>query len=348
MRQKAKDKEKNGEMMNVSIHKKFVDFRLDMEFNTSAKRIGILGMSGSGKSLTLKCIAGLETPESGYIEYNGKVFYDSAKKINIVPQKRRVGYMFQSYALFPNMTVRKNIAAAIRTKEKKSVNEILEKFELTNISEKYPKELSGGQQQRTALARIIASDPDMILLDEPFSALDEATKEQTWLRLEDVLSDYDKTIILVSHNKDEIYRFCDEIIVIENGGAVICGKTKDIFESPQYVSAARLTGCRNISKLTLTDDYSGIAEDWGVSFVFDEKPPEGTTHIGIYEKDFVFCHTNEKNCLEFNVKRKISLPSGEQLYIKTPKGKNDIVCSIGRENTLSEYLRPKRILFLKE
>ncbi|MBQ9604018.1 MAG: ATP-binding cassette domain-containing protein, partial [Firmicutes bacterium] len=294
--------------MNVSIHKSFADFRLDMEFKANGKRIGILGRSGSGKSLALKCMAGLETPDSGYIEYNKNVFYDSAKKINIISQKRRIGYMFQSYALFPNMTVRQNISAAIRAKGKNSAEKILERFELSNLSEKYPHELSGGQQQRTALARIMASDPDMILLDEPFSALDAATKEQTQLSLEEMLSDYKKTVIFVSHNKDEIYRFCDELIVIENGKTVICGKTKDIFEDPQYVSAARLTGCRNISKLTLTDEYGGIAEDWGISLLFDEKPPKSATHIGIYESDFAFCDANEKNCFDFDVKRKISLP----------------------------------------
>ena len=332
--------------MDISIHKSFADFGLDMEFKTSAKRIGILGESGSGKSLTLKCIAGLEKPDSGHIEYNRNVFYDSGKKINIIPQKRRVGYMFQNFALFPNMTVRQNIAAAMRTKEKKSVDDILKRFELSNLSKKYPRELSGGQQQRTALARIIASDPDMILLDEPFSALDETTKGRTQSRLEEMLSDYDKTVILVSHNKDEIYRFCDELIVIEDGRAVICGRTKDIFEDPRYVSAARLTGCRNISELILTDKYSGIAKDWGMTFLFEEKPPEGTTHIGIYENDFVFCDTKEKNCFELDIKRKISLPFGNKVYISTAGGE-EIVCGMAKNDKFTKYLRPEKIIFLK-
>ena len=346
MRQGAKAKEKNGENMNVSIHKSFADFKLDMEFKTSAKRIGILGKSGSGKSLTLKCLAGLVKPDSGYIEHSQNVFYDSEKKINIVPQKRRIGYMFQSYALFPNMTVRQNIAAAIRIKGKKSVDDILERFELSNLSEKYPHELSGGQQQRTALARIIASDPDIILLDEPFSALDETTKGRTQHRLEEMISDYGKTVILVSHHKDEIYRFCDELIVIEEGRTVIYGGTKDIFEDPRYVSAARLTGCRNISKLTIVDEYSGIADDWGMTFVFDEKPPEGTTHIGIYENDFVFCDAKEKNCFKPEIKRKISLPFENKFYIYTA-GSNEIVCGMDKNNTFTEYLRPNKIMFLK-
>ena len=166
--------------VNVDIQKQLGDFRLDIRFKSSARRIGILGASGSGKSMTLKSIAGIEQPDRGIIEADGRTFYDRDRRISLKPQERNVGYLFQNYALFPTMTVEKNIAAGLKggRKEKEArVREMIRKFRLEGLEKHLPGQLSGGQQQRTALARIMTCEPGMILLDEPFSALDMYMKE---------------------------------------------------------------------------------------------------------------------------------------------------------------------------
>ena len=168
--------------IDVKILKKWGEFCLDIRFQSQSKRIGILGASGSGKSMTLKSIAGIETPDSGYIEIDGNILFDKETKINLKPQKRKVGYLFQNYALFPTMTVEQNIAAGLKGKKpvlRRRVGEMVRKFGLTGLENRYPHQLSGGQQQRTALARIMAYEPKVILLDEPFSALDMYLKDRT-------------------------------------------------------------------------------------------------------------------------------------------------------------------------
>ena len=167
--------------LKVHIHSKLKGFELKVDFETNGKPMGILGASGCGKSMTLKCIAGIMTPDEGYIELRGKVLFDSKNKINLKPQDRKVGYLFQNYALFPNMTVAQNIAVGIRgSKSEKTevVTKMLHNFHLQGLEKRYPSQLSGGQQQRVALARILAYEPDALLLDEPFSALDAYLKEE--------------------------------------------------------------------------------------------------------------------------------------------------------------------------
>ena len=173
--------------LKVHIKKDYGSFKLNVDFETSHAPLAILGSSGSGKSLTLKCIAGIEKPDEGYIELNGRVLFDSEKKINLTPQQRKVGYLFQNYALFPNMNVVQNIMCGLthyqckkgstlkqKYEEKlRKVVEFLEFFQLKGLEKHKPHQLSGGQQQRVALARILASQPEVLLLDEPFSALDE-------------------------------------------------------------------------------------------------------------------------------------------------------------------------------
>lgn len=209
--------------LEVRIRKKLKEFELDVEFDVSSGCTGLMGSSGSGKSMTLKCIAGIEEPDSGRIVLNGKVLYDSAHKINLPPQKRHVGYLFQSYALFPNMTVIKNIEEASRASglsKKESVSkalDMLERFKIKELSYRYPRQLSGGQKQRAALARLMAGNPDAILLDEPFSALDEDLKEGLIDEMKGLLESVDKPEILVSHNKDEVTKLCESLYKIHKG-----------------------------------------------------------------------------------------------------------------------------------
>ena len=206
--------------MEVKIHKKLGEYELDVHWKSTKKRIGILGASGSGKSLTLKSIAGIEHPDQGHIQIGDHVLYDSDSRICLKPQKRNVGYMFQNYALFPTMTVEQNVGAGLagnKKKKQEQVEKMIRHFHLEGLEKRLPRELSGGQQQRVALARIMAYEPSVILLDEPFSALDVFLKDRLQQEMMELLSDYDGTVILVSHSRDEIYRFSEELLVIDDG-----------------------------------------------------------------------------------------------------------------------------------
>ena len=199
----------------VDIEKRLGVFRLQSKFEVADETLALLGASGCGKSVTLKCIAGIMTPDRGRIVLNGRVLFDSEKKIDLTPQQRRVGYLFQQYALFPNMTVEQNILCGIRAgsrSEKRSLAaEKLRMFRLEGLEKKYPAQLSGGQQQRVALARILCSEPQAILLDEPFSALDSYLKWNLELELSDLLAGFRGPILWVSHDLGECYRNCQKV-----------------------------------------------------------------------------------------------------------------------------------------
>lgn len=290
--------------IEVRIHREFDDFKLDVQFQSESRRIGILGASGCGKSLTLKSIAGIERPETGKIESAGKVFFDSAKKIWMPPQERNVGYLFQNYALFPTITVEKNIGIALRCgkKEKeKKVREMIDRFSLQGLEKKLPGQLSGGQQQRTALARIMIYEPDMILLDEPFSALDSYLKEQTQRECLELLQDYPGTVILVSHSRDEIYRFSEEVLVMDGGKAVIKKTVKELFEHPQKVAAAKLTGCKNIEEIVWKDGKHLYVPGWDMVIPAGMGNVGDAQAIGIRAHEFTTERTESDSELVFPV-----------------------------------------------
>lgn len=207
-------------MLEVQIYKKLAEFDLDASFQVNDNILGLMGASGSGKSMTLKCIAGIETPDQGRIVLNGRVLFDSEKKINVPIQKRNVGYMFQSYALFPNMNVYENISVGLRARKVKDVDivvqKVMQQFRIFELASRYPKQLSGGQRQRVALARLMAYEPDVLLLDEPFSALDEDLKEDLLQELKSELQ-ISKPVIFVSHDKEEVNYLCDLNYKIKQG-----------------------------------------------------------------------------------------------------------------------------------
>lgn len=207
-------------MLEVQIYKKLAEFDLDASFQVDDNILGLMGASGSGKSMTLKCIAGIETPDQGRIVLNNRVLFDSEKKINVPIQKRNVGYMFQSYALFPNMNVYENISVGLRARKVKDVDivvqKVMQQFRIFELASRYPKQLSGGQRQRVALARLMAYEPDVLLLDEPFSALDEDLKEDLLQKLKSELQ-ISKPVIFVSHDKEEVNELCDLKYKIKQG-----------------------------------------------------------------------------------------------------------------------------------
>ena len=211
--------------------------------------MALLGASGCGKSVTLKCIAGIMTPDRGRIVLDGETLFDSEKKIDLTPQQRRVGYLFQQYALFPNMAVTQNIICGIRQvsreQKKQQAAEHIRRFRLEGLEKKYPAQLSGGQQQRVALARILASEPRAILLDEPLSALDSFLKWNLELELAELLGEFDGPILWVSHDLGECYRNCHTVCVMENGRSGAITDMDTLAHHPTTQGTAQLAGCRN-------------------------------------------------------------------------------------------------------
>ena len=204
--------------LEVDITKKLDGFFMHMQFRAEREIFAILGASGCGKSMTLKCIAGIEKPDEGRIVLDGKVLFDSEKKINLPPQKRKVGYMFQDYALFPHMNVVQNIEAGMGKRPDRSRTEsLIRQFQLEGLEKKIPGQLSGGQKQRVAMARMLAAEPELILLDEPFSALDTYLKWQLEQEMYKHLKEAGKPVIFVSHNRDEVYRLCDTVSCMNRG-----------------------------------------------------------------------------------------------------------------------------------
>lgn len=288
----------------VDIKKKFAGFTLEMSFSAEDGRLGLLGESGSGKSMTLKCVAGIERPDEGRIVIDGETVFDSATGIDVPARLRFCGYLFQNYALFPHLTVVENIALALRAGSKldgsrragggtpaggpdrvsarKRVADLVAKFALEGLEHRKPARISGGQQQRLALARMLAACPRLICLDEPFSALDSTIKTQVEEELDDHLSDFPGTILFVSHNRDEAYRFCDNLVIVDRGSVAEADTLEHIFSAPRSVAAARLTGCKNIAKAFRTGDRSIFVPDWNLDLETYLPVPPGLTHAGIH------------------------------------------------------------------
>ncbi len=324
--------------ISVDVQKRMGDFLLQARFFSKSRRIGILGASGSGKSMTLKCIAGIETPDAGNISIDGKTFFDSAAKLCVKPQKRRVGYMFQNYALFPTMTVGENVRAGCvgkRSEKKKQAMRTLEQFHLSDLAGRMPHELSGGQQQRVALARMMASKPDVILLDEPFSALDVFLKDRTQRSMQEILADFAGVVVLVSHNRDEIYRFCEELVIIDEGKALLCGRTREVFEHPRYYEAARLTGCKNFSKIKRIDDHSYKALDWGITMRTKVSVPIDADCIGFRAHDFIPVWGGEaQNSIPVRMSSQAKLPFEHNYYLEQESGAEPVCWFVQRERAL--------------
>ena len=337
-------------MLNVNIQKKLKEFDLDIDFEFEKGCLGILGPSGCGKSMTLKSIAGIVNPDEGLISLNDNIYFDSKQKINLKPQKRNVGYLFQNYALFPNMTVEENIAVGVPKDDDRTVSEMIKRFHLEGLEKRYPGQLSGGQQQRVALARIMAYGPDVILLDEPFSAMDAYLKEQLRMELVNSLRDFDGFSIMVTHNRDEAFQFCDELIVLDKGKVIAKGDTYEVFENPRKVQVARLTGCKNISKIEIIDDYHLKSLDWGLVLEVSERISSNITHIGIRAHNFVSANegdvnsfdTKDSTLLEMPFEWEITLANG--LWWKRDKQIRD------HEFVIPDYLKvdPKDIILLEE
>lgn len=341
----------------LHIKKKLDSYTLVSDFETDGQ-LALLGASGSGKSMTLKCIAGIEKPDEGIIILNGKTLFDSNKKINVPPQKRNIGYLFQNYALFPNMTVSENITVAMKSKNKHNrLKQILSEFYIEDIENKYPYEISGGQQQRTALARIIASEPDAILLDEPFSALDNYIRWKLEMTVADTIKKFGGISVMVTHDRNEAYRNCSEICVIDEGKSepVIC--THELMSNPVTVGAARISGCKNIYKIEKTSKKDEIfVPKLNIYLKAAKNVGDNIKAVGLRAHYFMF--EGSENRVECFVERVIedvfstiimlrpvvSVDNSELIRIEMDK---KIASELVKANKLTVYIKPEDVLLLE-
>ncbi len=274
----------------LNIEKRLDNFHLKIAFNTHNQPLGLLGGSGAGKSMILRCLAGIETPTRGQIILNNRVLFDSENNINIPIDQRRIGFLFQNYALFPHLTVAQNIAFGIPKyiDTKTEVEKQLIAMKLQGFGNRYPHQLSGGQQQRVALARALASKPEALLLDEPFSALDTHLRSQLEQQVTEILADYSGVTLFVTHNMEEAYRLCPHLLVLEQGKAAHYGSKYEIFQHPASVNVAQLTGCKNFSRANILSPQKIEAIDWGCTLEVRENIPSELSYVGIRAHHLIF------------------------------------------------------------
>jgi molybdate transport system ATP-binding protein len=292
----------------VKIKKRLGSFLLDAEFEAGNEILALLGASGCGKSMTLKCIAGVERPDEGRIVIDGITLFDSEKKIDVFPQKRRVGLLFQNYALFPNMTVEQNIMSVLISRmakedAKKRLACLTESLYISGLESHYPVQLSGGQQQRVALARILASDPSIIMLDEPLSALDSYLRWQLEQELVRLLENFGGTTVYVSHNRDEVYRICGKVCVMSRGRTERVCTVDDLFEAPRTLAAALLSGCKNYSRIERVSEDKVWAVDWKACLCCPAPVDGDARYIGVRAHYIEPCSEGGENTIHCTVLR---------------------------------------------
>jgi molybdate transport system ATP-binding protein len=243
-------------MIEVRLKKNYVagnesaGFSLEVEFQVPAGITVLFGPSGAGKSLTLDCVAGFAKPDCGHVILDGQPLFDSETGINLPPQKRHCGYVFQNYALFPHMTLRENLAFAAATLSKKirrqRVDGVLERFRLEEVAGRYPHQVSGGQKQRCSLARALVGQSRMLLLDEPARGLDAALQWELHSLLRELRTEYQIPMILVTHNLEECFAVGKNMLVYGHGRILQSGKPREILEHPATPEIARILGYTNV------------------------------------------------------------------------------------------------------
>ena len=345
--------------LEVAIEKRFAGFTLRAQFTARDTATAILGASGCGKSMTLRCIAGIVKPDKGRIVLDGVPLFDSEKKIDLPPQKRGVGLLFQNYALFPNMTVEQNILCGLhaepdRAKRRAACAEMIRALRLEGLEKRLPAALSGGQQQRVALARILAAKPKILMLDEPFSALDSYLREQVEGEVGALLAAFPGPALLVTHNRDEAYRLCREMIVMDGGRVLRAGETKAVFADPRSCTAARLTGCKNILPCVKAGPHSVRLAGWEAELHLAAEVPEAVCAVGIRAHDFAPCAAGAPNALPVRVVSSGENPFDWNLICTAPGGEGRLWWKVSKATLASpepetpQYLtiRPESVMLL--
>lgn len=280
------------------------DFTLDVSFEMENELVVLFGPSGSGKTTLFKCISGITDPDNGKVTLGNKVYYDKEKKIKLPIQKRNLGYVFQNYTLFPHMSVRKNIECGLKSWEKQAreirVMEMLSLFHVEELEARYPSQLSGGQKQRVALARALAPKPELLLLDEPFSALDNEIRNELTKKIKNLKSKFEIPILFITHSLEEAFLLADRILVLYDGKVQQLGTPEEIFYYPKNLYVAKLTGISNIFNdawVEAYDEKSGNtvlrSEDMRIRVKTMNLKPGDRLSWGIHPENITFLHSGQ-------------------------------------------------------
>jgi molybdate transport system permease protein len=291
--------------LEIQIEKRLAEFTLDVAFTAGNEPLSILGPSGAGKTMLLRCIAGLERTDRGRIALDQRVLLDTERHTNVKARDRRVGMLFQHYALFPHRTVAENIAFGLQNMREdergRRVSALLERTRIGGLENRYPRQLSGGEQQRAALARALAIEPDALLLDEPLSALDTHLRSQTEAQLQETFAAYRRPALVVTHNIEEAYRLAEQMLVLSRGRVAAFGNKDEIFRRPPTTEVARLTGCKNFSRARAISDNTIEALDWGCRLHVSQALTKPVAHVGIRAHQIDFAEARREGSTEDNV-----------------------------------------------
>jgi len=317
--------------LEVQVVKTLPGFSLDVAFAAPDAPLSVLGPSGSGKSMLLRAIAGLEARVQGRIALGSRVVLDSARGIHVPARERRVGMLFQHYALFPHRTLEQNVGfglAHLPGAERDSrVKRLIERVHLDGLGRRYPRELSGGEQQRAAVARALGTEPEALLLDEPLSALDTHLRSRMEAELQETFSSYSKPALLVTHNIEEAYRLGEQLLVLSRGRVIAMGPKEAIFRDPPTMEVARLTGCKNFSRARSIAENRIEAADWDCELRVARPIARPAAHAGIRAHQIEFLESSPgegaENVFPCWVARTSETPFRITLYLKLhqpPKG----------------------------
>jgi len=291
--------------LEVQLVKKFPEFALDVSFTAGDAPLAILGPSGAGKTMLLRSIAGLERPNRGRVSLGGRLLTDTERNIHLPARDRRVGMLFQHYALFPHRTVAENITFGMRRLPRSQQAERLallaQRTHISGLEHRYPRELSGGEQQRAALARALSIEPEALLLDEPLAALDTHLRGQMEAQLQETFAAYRRPSLLVTHNIEEAYRLCEQLLVLSRGRVAAFGNKEEIFRRPPNLEVARLTGCKNFSRARSVSENVVEALDWGCRLRVAGAPAKPAAHVGIRAHHIDFVESSGTSAADENI-----------------------------------------------
>jgi molybdate transport system permease protein len=307
-------------LLEICVEKLLEPFRLEVNFSAGRGAVGLLGASGAGKSMTLRMIAGIVAPDRGRITLNGRVLYDSATGQKTTAARRKIGVVFQDYALFPRMTVAENVSFGLsklpQMERRARVRLQLERMHIAELKDRYPAEISGGQRQRVAIARCMAIEPEALLFDEPFAALDPHLRRQMEEQLRETLAGYNGAIVFVTHDMEEAFRFCGDLLVLDQGKVIASGPKHQLFERPQCVAAARLTGCKNIVPARRTAADRIAVKAWNCELQTAKPVPDALTHVGLRSHQITFHPAEGKNLFSCWLMGTSEAPHEMTLYLR--------------------------------
>lgn len=318
------------------------EFRLEVSFESSARRLAVFGRSGSGKTTLLDAIAGLITPQRGRIEAGGAVFFDASAAVNLPPRRRGVGYVRQSLDLFPKMTVEENLRFAEDrpgASGRFERSEILSAFGLEPLRRRFPAELSGGEARRAQMARAVASEPSLLLLDEPLANLDEASRREILPFFSSLEDRFGLPALLVSHRFDEVLAFAEEVVVLEGGRVTASGEPFATLARPTLWPVARLAGVENVLAGVVEAENAG---EGGSVFLWEgvrwrvpalSAPPGTRVCLGLFAADILLARdfsgrVSARNCLDGLVERVTE--SGGEALVELRVGTGRLVARVTR------------------